>query len=50
MKQIGYCPQFDGINEVLTGEEMLQHFAIIRGIPPKYVKGQVDDWISVLGM
>lgn len=50
LKQIGYCPQFDGINEVLTGDEMLEHFAVIRGIPYKHVKGQVDEWISLLGL
>lgn len=50
LKQIGYCPQFDGINEALTGEEMLQHFAVIRGIPRKHVKGQVNEWISMLGL
>ena len=50
LEQIGYCPQFDGINEVLTGQEMLQHFAAIRGIPSRHMKKEIDDWIKMLGM
>lgn len=50
LEQIGYCPQFDGINEVLTGQEMLQHFAAIRGIPSRHMKKEIDDWIKMLGL
>uniref|UniRef100_A0A1B6EFI2 ABC transporter domain-containing protein n=3 Tax=Clastoptera arizonana TaxID=38151 RepID=A0A1B6EFI2_9HEMI len=50
LMQTGYCPQFDGINEMLTGEEMLTMFALLRGISPKSVKYQVDNWINLLGL
>lgn len=49
LAQIGYCPQFDGINGFLTGEEMLQLFANLRGIPQSQIQPQVNEWISLLG-
>lgn len=47
---IGYCPQFDAINDQLTGKESLTLMAILRGIPPKNTKKHVDKWIKLLGM
>ena len=33
MKQdVGYCPQFDALDDQLTGLEMLQFYARLRGI------------------
>lgn len=32
-KCIGYCPQFDALLENLTGREILEIFALIRGVP-----------------
>ncbi|CAM1329249.1 ABCA3 (predicted) [Pycnogonum litorale] len=32
-KQIGYCPQFDALLEALTGNEILNFFARLRGVP-----------------
>lgn len=34
---MGYCPQFDAINELLTGREHLELYAVLRGIPEKEV-------------
>lgn len=34
---MGYCPQFDAINELLTGREHLELYAILRGVPEKEV-------------
>ena len=42
MRMIGYCPQFDSIIEVLTGREMLNLFAHIRGIPGSKRKEEVS--------
>jgi len=47
---IGYCPQFDAINDQLTGRESLKLMAILRGIPPSSTKKHVDKWIKLLGM
>lgn len=34
---MGYCPQFDSINELLTGREHLELYAVLRGVPEKEV-------------
>lgn len=36
-KLIGYCPQFDALLDNLTAREILEIFALIRGIPRKEV-------------
>uniref|UniRef100_A0A3P9H206 Uncharacterized protein n=1 Tax=Oryzias latipes TaxID=8090 RepID=A0A3P9H206_ORYLA len=33
MKNMGYCPQFDAIDELLTGMEHLYLYARLRGVP-----------------
>lgn len=47
---IGYCPQFDAINDQLTGKETLRLMAILRGISPTNTKKHVDKWIKLLGL
>ena len=37
-QNIGYCPQFDALDALLTGVEHLRFYARIRGIPEKEVK------------
>jgi ABC-type multidrug transport system ATPase subunit len=49
MSMIGYCPQFDAINDQLTGKESLELMAILRGISPLKTKKHVDKWIKRLG-
>uniref|UniRef100_A0AAQ5X991 P-type phospholipid transporter n=1 Tax=Amphiprion ocellaris TaxID=80972 RepID=A0AAQ5X991_AMPOC len=39
-QNMGYCPQFDAINELLTGREHLELYAVLRGIPEK----EVAEW------
>uniref|UniRef100_M4AKC9 ATP binding cassette subfamily A member 1 n=1 Tax=Xiphophorus maculatus TaxID=8083 RepID=M4AKC9_XIPMA len=39
-RNMGYCPQFDAINELLTGREHLELYAILRGVP----EGEVAEW------
>uniref|UniRef100_A0A8C9WEH3 P-type phospholipid transporter n=1 Tax=Scleropages formosus TaxID=113540 RepID=A0A8C9WEH3_SCLFO len=49
-QNMGYCPQFDAINELLTGREHLEFYAILRGVPEKEVC-QVAEWgIRKLGL
>lgn len=49
LRQIGYCPQFDSIIDVLTGREILNLFAHIRGVPLRRMKEEVDKWIEFVG-
>ncbi|KAK5648970.1 hypothetical protein RI129_003862 [Pyrocoelia pectoralis] len=48
LEKVGYCPQFDAINEVLTGREMLRLFAGLRGIH-EGVEEEVNMWLQALG-
>lgn len=36
-QNLGYCPQFDAIDELLTGQEHLEFYARLRGVPEKEV-------------
>ncbi|KAM4720611.1 retinal-specific phospholipid-transporting ATPase ABCA4 isoform 1-T1 [Rhinophrynus dorsalis] len=46
----GYCPQFDAIDELLTGREHLQLYGRLRGVPEDEVN-MVADWaIEKLGL
>uniref|UniRef100_A0A3B1K8P2 P-type phospholipid transporter n=1 Tax=Astyanax mexicanus TaxID=7994 RepID=A0A3B1K8P2_ASTMX len=47
---MGYCPQFDAINELLTGREHLEFYARLRGVPEAYV-AKVAQWgVKKLGL
>ena len=47
---VGYCPQFDGLIERLTGRELLVMFARIRGIKEANIKKAVQDEIDRLDL
>lgn len=40
---MGYCPQFDALFELLTGEECLEFYASVKGIPCDEVRGVLID-------
>ena len=40
-QHIGYCPQFGGLIETLTGREHLRIFARLRGLPEEEIPGVV---------
>ncbi|XP_062905004.1 phospholipid-transporting ATPase ABCA1-like [Mobula hypostoma] len=49
-RNMGYCPQFDAINELLTGREHLELYALLRGIPEKEIC-KIAEWgIRKLGI
>ncbi|KAM8882220.1 retinal-specific phospholipid-transporting ATPase ABCA4a isoform 2-T2 [Synchiropus picturatus] len=49
-QNMGYCPQFDAIDELLTGREHLNLYARLRGVPEAEI-GIVSEWaIQRLGM
>ncbi|XP_055884282.1 phospholipid-transporting ATPase ABCA1-like isoform X3 [Biomphalaria glabrata] len=49
-KYMGYCPQFDALDPLLTGREHLEFYARIRGISSKDVKNVADWAIKRLGL
>ncbi|KAM3590047.1 uncharacterized protein V6R79_002637 [Siganus canaliculatus] len=49
-QNLGYCPQFDAINDLLTGQEHLEFYARLRGVPEEEV-AMVAEWgIQKLGL
>lgn len=48
LENVGYCPQFDAINEVLSAREMLYLFAKLRGLSEN-IDEEVDYWLNALG-
>ncbi|CAL8311233.1 unnamed protein product [Merluccius merluccius] len=49
-QNMGYCPQFDAIDELLTGREHLHLYARLRGVPEHEV-ARVSEWaILKLGL
>uniref|UniRef100_A0A8C2WZC7 ABC transporter domain-containing protein n=1 Tax=Cyclopterus lumpus TaxID=8103 RepID=A0A8C2WZC7_CYCLU len=49
-QNMGYCPQFDAIDDLLTGREHLEFYARLRGVPEKEVT-MVAEWgIQKLGL
>ena len=49
LAQIGYCPQFDSIIDVMTGREMLTLFARLRGMQHSQIKEEVNYWLQEVG-
>ncbi|CAJ1081870.1 retinal-specific phospholipid-transporting ATPase ABCA4a [Xyrichtys novacula] len=49
-QNMGYCPQFDAIDELLTGREHLHLYARLRGVPEHEIT-RVAEWaIQKLGL
>uniref|UniRef100_A0AAQ6A9B3 ABC transporter domain-containing protein n=1 Tax=Amphiprion ocellaris TaxID=80972 RepID=A0AAQ6A9B3_AMPOC len=49
-QNLGYCPQFDAIDDLLTGREHLEFYARLRGVPENEV-AMVAEWgIQKLGL
>ncbi|XP_053776569.1 retinal-specific phospholipid-transporting ATPase ABCA4 isoform X2 [Desmodus rotundus] len=49
-QNMGYCPQFDAIDELLTGREHLHLYARLRGVPAEEIE-RVANWsIQSLGL
>ncbi|XP_061690398.1 phospholipid-transporting ATPase ABCA1-like isoform X3 [Syngnathoides biaculeatus] len=49
-QNMGYCPQFDAVNELLTGREHLELYAILRGVPGEEVCDVAEWGIRRLGL
>uniref|UniRef100_UPI001A9D739E retinal-specific phospholipid-transporting ATPase ABCA4 n=1 Tax=Ictidomys tridecemlineatus TaxID=43179 RepID=UPI001A9D739E len=49
-QNMGYCPQFDAVDDLLTGREHLYLYARLRGVPAKEIE-KVANWsIQSLGL
>nr|XP_033770847.1 phospholipid-transporting ATPase ABCA1-like [Geotrypetes seraphini] len=49
-QNMGYCPQFDALDDLLNGREHLEFYARLRGVPENDVK-KVAEWgIKKLGL
>ena len=48
LRQIGYCPQFDGLLDQLTGKETLTLFCRLRGINERDIPQIISDMSRVL--
>ncbi|KAI4590742.1 hypothetical protein MJG53_001791 [Ovis ammon polii x Ovis aries] len=49
-QSMGYCPQFDAIDDLLTGREHLYLYARLRGVPAEEIE-RVTNWsIQSLGL
>ena len=46
-RQLGYCPQFDALDGLLTAREMLSYYARLRGVNWRDVP-QVYDILQIL--
>ncbi|XP_067909210.1 ATP-binding cassette sub-family A member 13-like [Heterodontus francisci] len=40
---IGYCPQYDALDDLLTGWEHMYYYCRIRGMPEKMIKKHIHD-------
>ncbi|KAJ0173934.1 hypothetical protein K1T71_010080 [Dendrolimus kikuchii] len=50
MRTLGYCPQFFGLDQFLTGRENLSLVLTLRGFDEDVVKSEVKSWMEVVGL
>ncbi|KAF6343916.1 ATP binding cassette subfamily A member 4 [Rhinolophus ferrumequinum] len=49
-QSMGYCPQFDAIDDLLTGREHLYLYARLRGVPAEEIERMANWSIQSLGL
>ncbi|PAA64936.1 hypothetical protein BOX15_Mlig007406g1, partial [Macrostomum lignano] len=49
-RRLGYCPQSDAVQPLLTGREVLQLYARIRGVPEHLVPGMAESIARQVGI
>ena len=50
MQEIGYCPQFDAILDELTGDEMLDLLAGLRGVPGNKRGSIIKEFVELVDL
>lgn len=49
-KFMGICPQFDALNEYLTGREHLRLLGLIRGVPAEDIDNVINQYIKAVDL
>merc|ERR1712020_650335 len=49
-QSLGYCPQFDALDPLLTGREHLRLYARLRGLDEDSVKREAEKGLRRLGL
>ncbi|XP_059473610.1 ATP-binding cassette sub-family A member 7-like isoform X2 [Neocloeon triangulifer] len=49
-RKLGYCPQFDALDPLLTAREHLELYCKLRGVPSQQLPQAVDEGLSRLGL
>eukprot|EP00048_Salpingoeca_helianthica_P013325 m.199375 g.199375 ORF g.199375 m.199375 type:complete len:1762 (-) comp15490_c4_seq21:19-5304(-) len=49
-RRLGYCPQFDGLIDLMTGREILTMYARLRGVSEHRLASVVSDLITSLSL
>ncbi|XP_065332368.1 ATP-binding cassette sub-family A member 7-like isoform X3 [Cloeon dipterum] len=49
-RKLGYCPQFDALDPLLTAREHLELYSKLRGVPSHLLPHAVDEGLSRLGL
>ncbi|XP_064353466.1 phospholipid-transporting ATPase ABCA7 isoform X1 [Dromaius novaehollandiae] len=49
-QNMGYCPQFDAVTDLLTGREHLEFYSRLRGVPEEETPGVAQWGIAKLGL
>lgn len=49
-KQIGYCPQFNPLLDLMTAREHLHMYASLKGVPSQSVRKVVTDLVQAVGL
>ncbi|XP_018647577.1 hypothetical protein Smp_056290 [Schistosoma mansoni] len=50
LKNLGYCPQFDAVHDLLTGRETLSLYARLRGFPENEISKTVSELLQNMGL
>jgi ABC-type multidrug transport system ATPase subunit len=49
-KQMGYCPQFNPLLDLMTAREHLHMYASLKGVPADKVEDVVNDLVQAMGL
>ena len=47
---VGYCPQHDALQDLMTGRETLRMYARIKGLPARRIEAEVDELLRDLDL
>ncbi len=49
-RQMGYCPQFDPLLDLMTAREHLHMYASLKGVPRIHVREVVNSLVQAVGL